>query len=146
MTASALTRQVGGDHYRVMGIQPIQFCTVNRYDPAAFSVLKYVSRHRRKNGFEDLQKADHFIDLRLDLIREVPTVFAVNPAMDVITVQEYNATNNLTPTEGALLQELHVWARQADRTRSHAQAAAAIKAMLRSLSMFHYPANHKRET
>ena len=49
----ALDVQVAGDHYKTMGIQPIEFCYVNRYDPAAFSALKYVSRHRVKNGRED---------------------------------------------------------------------------------------------
>lgn len=58
-------RQMGGDHYQAMGIQPREFAIRNRYDPDAFSILKYLSRHRRKAGVEDVEKAKHFAEMRL---------------------------------------------------------------------------------
>lgn len=61
-----LDRQVGGAHYK-MGMQPIEFGMMNAWDFAACSVLKYVSRYRRKNGVEDLRKARHFVELRAEL-------------------------------------------------------------------------------
>jgi len=105
----ALRIQEGGSHYKGMGIQPIEFCYVNRYDPAAFSALKYVSRHRVKNGREDLLKGRHFIQLRRDLRRDNPSLFACN-AIDVISMSDYIESNNLFGHEGAILADLHLWA------------------------------------
>lgn len=64
---SALTGQVGGDHYRNKAIQPVQFSMANGLDACAHSILKYVTRHREKNGRQDLEKALHFVDLRMEL-------------------------------------------------------------------------------
>lgn len=57
-------RQVAGGHYQAMTIQPTQFCMANGWDCDAFSILKYVSRHKTKNGLVDVDKAIHFIELR----------------------------------------------------------------------------------
>jgi len=42
--SSALTKQCGGDHYRAMAIQPIEFIHANGIPFAEGSVIKYVSR------------------------------------------------------------------------------------------------------
>jgi hypothetical protein len=65
VTEAAYARQEGGTHYVTLPIQPIKFAMQNHWDSAAFSVLKYVTRHRSKNGLVDLKKARHFVDLRL---------------------------------------------------------------------------------
>lgn len=105
----ALLTQEGGSHYKTMGIQPIEFCYVNRYDPAAFSSLKYVSRHRAKNGREDLLKGRHFIQIRRDLRRENPSLFSFS-AVDVIPISEYIESNGLHGGEASILTDLHLWA------------------------------------
>lgn len=64
---SALDTQVGGDHYKSMKIQPVQFAEANKLSAAEFAVVKYVCRHRTKGGRLDLQKARHFIDLLEEL-------------------------------------------------------------------------------
>lgn len=104
----ALLIQEGGTHYKSMGIQPIEFGMVNRYDPAAFSSLKYVSRHRSKNGLEDLRKGRHFIQLRRDLRRDNPSLFGFN-GLDVIPVSEYVESNKLWGIEASILADLHLW-------------------------------------
>lgn len=106
------TRQTGGNHYKVMGIQPIVFATVNRYDPGAFSVLKYVSRHRRKHGKEDLQKAIDFVEIRLQLLRDEPELRFGPAAIQAITVKEYTEANQLSALEHEILNDLDVWARR----------------------------------
>lgn len=60
----ALTRQVGGNHYVLSAIQPYEFAMANGYDACAFAIFKYVYRHKRKNGLEDLRKAIHTVDVR----------------------------------------------------------------------------------
>lgn len=58
--------QVDGTHYKWLKIQPVQFAMANGLDPCAFSILKYVTRHRTKNGLRDIEKADHFRLLRVN--------------------------------------------------------------------------------
>ena len=65
--ATPLEVQVGGDHYRSMVIQPIEYIHANNIPFAEGNVIKYVSRWRAKNGIKDLEKARHFIDLLISL-------------------------------------------------------------------------------
>lgn len=64
---SALSTQEGGNHYKDMVIQPVEFITKNLIPYLEGNVIKYVCRHRRKNGIEDLKKAQHYIALILEL-------------------------------------------------------------------------------
>lgn len=61
-------KQVGGDHYKKMVIQPYEYCERNKLSFLESTAIKYISRHRSKNGKEDLLKAIHALEL---LIEEV---------------------------------------------------------------------------
>ena len=60
---SPLQSQVGGDHYRKLAIQPVEFCQRNQLGYCESAVIKYVTRHREKNGVEDIDKAIHYLQL-----------------------------------------------------------------------------------
>ena len=60
---SPLDRQEGGDHYRKLAIQPVEFIHKNRIGFCAGNVIKYVSRYQTKNGLGDLRKAQHYLEL-----------------------------------------------------------------------------------
>lgn len=62
----ASERQVGGDHYRKMKIQPGYFCQVNQLGFMESLAIKYLCRHQDKNGAVDLQKAIHCLQLLLE--------------------------------------------------------------------------------
>lgn len=62
-----LDTQEGGDHYKSMAIQPVEFITRNGLGFCEGNVVKYICRHNRKSGREDLLKARHYIDLLLQL-------------------------------------------------------------------------------
>lgn len=64
---TALTVQEGGDHYKDMPIQPVEYIHANKLGYFEGCVIKYVSRWKKKNGIEDLKKARHFIDLLIEL-------------------------------------------------------------------------------
>ena len=64
---SALDIQEGGNHYKKYPIQPIVFCHANKIPPLESSIIKYVVRHKDKNGLEDLKKARHTIDILIKL-------------------------------------------------------------------------------
>lgn len=59
--------QEGGDHYKKYPIQPIVFCHANKIPSLESSIIKYVVRHKDKNGLEDLNKAKHTIDILIKL-------------------------------------------------------------------------------
>lgn len=56
---SANDIQFGGDHYKKAAFQPWDW---DRYGVGYLecNVIKYVTRHRNKNGIVDLQKAAHY--------------------------------------------------------------------------------------
>lgn len=64
---SALDIQEGGDHYRKMKIQPIEFIHANELDFLQGNVVKYITRHKNKNGAADVRKALHYCQLILEL-------------------------------------------------------------------------------
>ena len=63
---SALDTQVGGNHYKSMAIQPMEFSMANELDACQHSIVKYVVRFRDKNGIADLEKAKHVIDMLIE--------------------------------------------------------------------------------
>jgi hypothetical protein len=62
-----LNLQVGGEHYKDMAIQPVEFIHANGIGYMEGNVIKYVTRWRKKNGIADLQKARHYIDLLIEM-------------------------------------------------------------------------------
>ena len=64
---SALEKQVGGDHYKQMAIQPTEYCQKNKFNHCESSAIKYISRHAAKGGAEDIRKAIHFLELLLEI-------------------------------------------------------------------------------
>lgn len=59
-------RQVGGDHYCKLKIQPVDFIMANGLNFCAGNVVKYICRYPSKNGKGDLLKARHYIDLLIE--------------------------------------------------------------------------------
>ena len=64
---SALDTQVGGNHYKDKGIQPIIYIHANDLGFCEGNVVKYVTRWKEKNGIKDLEKAKHYIELLIEL-------------------------------------------------------------------------------
>ena len=64
---SALNTQEGGSHYKDMLIQPVEFIVKNDIAFLEANVIKYVCRHRNKNGIQDLNKAIHYLELAKEL-------------------------------------------------------------------------------
>lgn len=62
-----LQTQVGGGHYKELAIQPAEFCQRNGLGFCESSVVKYVTRHRDKNGRQDIEKAIHFLQILLSI-------------------------------------------------------------------------------
>jgi len=59
-------KQVGGDHYQTMKIQPAEFVNKNKLLFAEGNAIKYICRHVNKGGKQDLEKAKHYIDMIIE--------------------------------------------------------------------------------
>ena len=75
--ASALDVQIGGDHYKSMPIQPMEFSMANGLDACQHTAIKYITRFRAKGGVQDLEKAKHVIDMLIEF--ELKKVAGGNP-------------------------------------------------------------------
>ncbi len=63
---SAMSKQVGGQHYKDCAIQPVEYIMANKLGYCAGNVVKYVTRHAAKGGKQDLEKAKHYIELLME--------------------------------------------------------------------------------
>lgn len=66
-SSKPLGKQEGGDHYKNSKIQPIEYIHANGLKFCEGNVIKYVTRHKSKNGAEDIKKAIHYLELLLEL-------------------------------------------------------------------------------
>ena len=65
--SEALNTQQGGNHYKQLKVQPVEYIHANKLGYMEGNVVKYVTRHANKNGAEDLKKAIHYCELLLEL-------------------------------------------------------------------------------
>ena len=67
-SSEALKVQIGGDHYKDCGIQPVEYIHANKLDYFEGNVVKYITRHRTKGqGKKDIEKVIHYAQLILAL-------------------------------------------------------------------------------
>lgn len=66
---SALDTQVGGDHYKLAKIQPVQYIEANKMGFLEGCVVKRLTRHDKPTGKgrQDIEKAIHELQLLLEL-------------------------------------------------------------------------------
>lgn len=60
-------RQVGGDHYTKLAIQPWEVIERNGMGFFDGNAVKYLMRFRDKGGVQDLEKARHYLDKLIEL-------------------------------------------------------------------------------
>ena len=119
------TRQVGGDHYLKLKIQPFDFSLANGWDGASHTILKYVSRHHnveREEAIESLRKAYHIVEIiqkamdkgtYINTALLTMTYLAPSPA---IPVSVYCYQNSLDDLESLALQYLQAWLHESTAT------------------------------
>jgi len=67
MKPKELEKQIGGNHYSKLAIQPIEYCYRNNIPAIESGVIKYVTRHKDKGGKQDIEKAIHLLEILLEL-------------------------------------------------------------------------------
>jgi hypothetical protein len=69
-TPNALDVQIAGTHYKGKKIQPVQYIHANKLNFLEGCIVKRITRWREKDGFQDLLKIKHEVDLLIELERE----------------------------------------------------------------------------
>lgn len=111
------TRQVGGDHYLKLGMQPFHFSLANGWDGGSHTILKYVSRHHnveREEAIESLRKAYHIVEIidkawLEDRFLNTAQLMARHVQPMRISVSEYCKVNELGDLESKALLYLALW-------------------------------------
>lgn len=63
---SAFEKQISGNHYKDMKIQPMEFALANDLNYGQANAIKYICRYKNKNGKQDLEKAIHCLELLME--------------------------------------------------------------------------------
>ena len=64
----ASEKQIGGNHYKDMPIQPSEYITKNGIGWYEGNAIKYITRYKTKNGKQDIEKAIHYLELLLETL------------------------------------------------------------------------------
>lgn len=107
--AVANNSQVGGDHYSSYAYQHWDFTAdvlAGRYMEG--QITKYVSRARKKNGLQDLEKARHFL-VKLGEQVETGTPAFDTSLEDKSGIARFCAANELTDLEAAIISTVSTW-------------------------------------
>jgi hypothetical protein len=64
---NALNSQVGGNHYKQLAIQPVEYITKNNLGWCEGNIIKYITRHQCKGQASDLDKVIHYAQLAKEL-------------------------------------------------------------------------------
>ena len=65
-TYDSLSKQVDGNHYNSMKIQPAEFINENKILFAEGNAIKYICSHQKKGKKKDIEKAIHYLEMILE--------------------------------------------------------------------------------
>jgi len=66
MSNKTFFKQIGGQHYRSMKVQPSVFINENKLLFAEGNAIKYICRHSLKGKKEDILKAIHYLEMIIE--------------------------------------------------------------------------------
>ena len=103
----ASDRQVGGNHYEAE-VQHWDYAVRSETPNLEYAASKYVARWRNKNGVQDLEKAIHYLEKRIESVNlhigtmkggiYLPLMFG-----------EFTSSTNCTVEEAAILYSIMHW-------------------------------------
>ena len=102
----ALDMQVGGDHYKKLKIQPVEYIVANNIGYLEGNVIKYITRWRDKGGVHDLEKAKHYIDMLMELQNQKAKAGMLELVQEELDKTKAEDTPMLAETKGLDREEL----------------------------------------
>ena len=101
---SPLAHQVGGEHYK-SAYQPIEFITTFKLLMIEGNLVKYITRHYKKNGKEDLEKAYHYLTLGDTFNCYWLAPKNISRSFFIEELNRYAKDNNITELEYSVIYE-----------------------------------------
>lgn len=121
---SANDRQVGGEHYKAT-YQHWDFVTDAQLSYLEGCATKYLARWRKKNGTQDLEKALHYVDKMLEIVKDEQLNMNSTTHRGRLTAR-FCEEGGVDPRDTMALSLVCTWS-----TRSHLELARqAIEQML----------------
>ena len=100
---SALDKQVGGDHYRTKAMQSVELWAALNLNGFQASIVKYITRHKEKNGAADIDQAEHFFELAGETGADLRAQTDVPVKAKSIILQKYCKENGLHRVESRII-------------------------------------------
>jgi Protein of unknwon function (DUF3310) len=97
--SSANQRQIGGTHYRGGEYQHWDWAVENNLGYLEGQLTKYVSRWRKKNGAQDLEKALHYTDKLIEVVTARHGHTPLRNALPVVNLSLVTGTYELESDE-----------------------------------------------
>lgn len=99
---SANDKQINGDHYRG-AIQTWDYIVANDLGFLEGNIVKYVTRFRKKNGIQDLEKARHYLDKLIEVENErlQRTLYTNGSHQETVTDSATESQNRLSASTGS---------------------------------------------
>jgi len=104
---NANTKQVGGEHYKTEGIAHWDLITDNDVPYLVGCATKYLTRFRKKNGLQDLEKALHYTEKLIEVNANVRGHSWEH--VDKLTLDTFFADNVITGPECEPIRLLLNW-------------------------------------
>lgn len=103
----ALDTQHGGSHYKDKAMQPVELWATLNLNAFQGAIVKYITRHKEKNGAEDIDKAEHFRELWFETCEAFhatpPTDTPFNDDWVADAVGQYVEANELSDAEEVVI-------------------------------------------
>lgn len=93
--------QVGGEHY-LAKFQHWDLAAENRLGYFEGQVTKYLTRWRRKNGTQDLDKAMHYLQKLIEVIQD--GTLLLPSCRTPLMLETFSVQNGLTPEEKGIFR------------------------------------------
>lgn len=91
-------RQVAGSHYRA-GIQHWDLMAHNRVGYFEAQITKYITRWKKKNGVQDVEKSIHYFEKLTELLNQDVLDIPVHPSIEPYLLEEFKVANDLGDIE-----------------------------------------------
>lgn len=108
MNSTANDRQVGGEHYKATPYQHWDFAIDTCMPYMEGQISKYIDRHRRKRGLEDVEKAGHFLQKLREAIVE-GRAYPPSYNYDAELVRYYECRPEMTTEERGIISTCLTW-------------------------------------
>jgi len=94
-------KQVGGSHYRA-GFQHWDLVAYNHMGYFEAQITKYITRWKKKNGAQDVEKSCHYLEKLQSLLEA--KVLEYPPARRIVKLDEFAGQNKLSLLERLIFQ------------------------------------------